>query len=206
MSFISEDKRTINLPVPLGTTVYRINTDCNDACLLQKEVFNKVFLPENRPAEGWCSSDMPCHTKMHSIRPVVLSMTNLEEILETFGNKTFETYEQAKFAGEKLIEIHKQQLSGLGLKYKIRHLRIIRHKGKGVVSIKNIEVLEALTNYAKGYIKDGKESVLRNRHMNELKQDDNITQVQVEAVVTDFINYIGAKCCIDLALYTSDLK
>jgi hypothetical protein len=36
MDFISEDKRTINLPVPLGTTVYGYLTVCCDACMFQK--------------------------------------------------------------------------------------------------------------------------------------------------------------------------
>lgn len=44
MDFISEDKRTINLPVPLGTTVYGYLTVCCDACMFQKEKFKEILV------------------------------------------------------------------------------------------------------------------------------------------------------------------
>ena len=67
------------------------------------------------------------------------------------------------------------------------------------------EVLKALTNYAKMYVKDGVKSVNRNSHMNEIK-NEGINQKQLEAVIVDYINYIGARNGVDYALYTSDLK
>lgn len=72
--------------------------------------------------------------------------------------------------------------------------------------VKPIDVLISLTNYSKKYIKDAKSSIIRNNHMNELNDNNNITQEQIEATIVDFINYIGATCGIDYALYTSDLK
>lgn len=70
------------------------------------------------------------------------------------------------------------------------------------------EVLNALSNYAKSYHNDkdfGVESVLRNKHMNDLTGKENIDPKVVDAVVVDFINYIGACCGVDYAMYTSDL-
>jgi hypothetical protein len=72
--------------------------------------------------------------------------------------------------------------------------------------VSSIDVLNFLVSYAKKYVKEGKDSVKKNRHMNELEKDDSVTQQQVEAVVVDFINYIGVKCGIDYALYTSDVQ
>ena len=112
MNFISEDKKTINLPVPLGTTVYMFITSCNDACMFQKDKFNSVFPPIEG---GRCNKDMSCHTKFHSIRFIVLSLSNLDWILKEWQITTFETEIEAKEAGAKFVELHKQQLLELGL-------------------------------------------------------------------------------------------
>ena len=42
--------------------------------------------------------------------------------------------------------------------------------------------------------------------MNELKANEDINQIHIEAILVDFINYMGMKHCIDYALYSSDLK
>lgn len=70
----------------------------------------------------------------------------------------------------------------------------------------SIEVLEALSKYAKKYRLEAAASMVRNRHMNELPDDSPIEQEVIDAVLTDFINYIGVHCGIDYALYTKDLK
>lgn len=112
MNFISEDKKTINLPVPLGATLYRIITACNDACMLQAEKFNSVFPSKEG---GRCSVDMPCHTKLHSALPFVFALGDLDWVLKKWQITCFETESGAKEAGENLIEAHKQQLLALGL-------------------------------------------------------------------------------------------
>ncbi len=112
MTFISEDKKTINLPVPLDTTVYRFITSCNDACLFQKEKINQVF-PVKK--EGRCSQDMACHTKLHSVQPVTLNLSNLDMMLKNWKINTFETENEAREAGNNLIELHKKQLLDIGL-------------------------------------------------------------------------------------------
>jgi hypothetical protein len=68
-----------------------------------------------------------------------------------------------------------------------------------------LEFLELVTKYAKEYVKGGVSSVHRNFHMNNIK-DESLTQDQLEAVIVDFINYMGVKNCIDYAMYTSDLS
>lgn len=112
MNFISEDKKTINLPVSLGTIVYKFHTTCNDACLFQKEKFNKIFPPTNG---GRCGSDTPCHVILHSIDKIIVNFDNLESMLKTWGISTFETENEARQAGEKLVQKHKQELLKLGL-------------------------------------------------------------------------------------------
>jgi hypothetical protein len=42
--------------------------------------------------------------------------------------------------------------------------------------------------------------------MNEIKKDEEIDQRVIDAVLVDFINFIGVKHGIDYALYTSDLR
>jgi len=66
------------------------------------------------------------------------------------------------------------------------------------------ELLDLLTVYAKDYHINAAETIARNDHMNNLKGVPVHTDV-IDAVLVDFINYIGVKNCIDYALYTSDL-
>ncbi|MFO0089973.1 MAG: hypothetical protein ACK518_04155 [bacterium] len=69
-----------------------------------------------------------------------------------------------------------------------------------------IEHLKMLTDYAKKYREESIASISRNSHMTELSAEYPIDQRVVDAVLTDFINKIGALHGIDYALYTSDLK
>ena len=49
------------------------------------------------------------------------------------------------------------------------------------------------------------ESVKRNSHMNEYK-NEKVSQETVDAILVDFVNFLAGSQCIDLALYTKDLK
>lgn len=117
MNFISDDKKVITLPIPLESIVYTFSTTCNDACTFQKDEFDKIFPPEKN---GRCHSDMPCHIKLFSIGPVVFDLFNLGYILDNWNIKYFETKEQAREAGEKLVKLHLEQLLELGLKDKVQ--------------------------------------------------------------------------------------
>jgi len=68
------------------------------------------------------------------------------------------------------------------------------------------EFLKALSNYAKEYRKEACVSIVRNRHMNKLCENHKVDKDVVEAVIVDFINYIGVCNCVDYAMYTSDLS
>lgn len=68
-----------------------------------------------------------------------------------------------------------------------------------------IEMLELIKKYADKYSEEAKTSLVRNNHMNEIK-DEEIDQRVIDAVLVDFINFIGVKHGIDYALYTSDLR
>lgn len=42
--------------------------------------------------------------------------------------------------------------------------------------------------------------------MNDVPKTETVSQKVVDAVLVDFINYIGVKHCVDYGLYTSDLS
>jgi hypothetical protein len=65
-------------------------------------------------------------------------------------------------------------------------------------------MLDLLTKKAKHYIKNPESAVI-NSYMNELSKDTKLDPKVVEAVVVDFINFIGRQNGIDYALYTKDL-
>lgn len=72
--------------------------------------------------------------------------------------------------------------------------------------MKAIEFLEMLTKYAKDYSLIAGESVKRNSHMNNVDEGETVNKEISDAVLVDFINYIGMKHCVDYALYTKDLR
>lgn len=113
--FISLDKTTIRLPVPLGTTVWEFVTKCNDACTFQAEEFDAAF-PPKEGEEGRCSMFLPCHTRFCWADTMTLTLNNLSFILERWQKSIFATKEEAQTAGEKLVEEHKKQLLEKGLK------------------------------------------------------------------------------------------
>lgn len=110
--FISSDRRVITLPVQLGQTVYVVSTSCNDACSFQQEKFDEVFAEYDG---GRCSSKLPCHTKIHSIRPVRFREDSMVHILNGWGYSHFKTEEEARRAATIRIEENKSRLIELGL-------------------------------------------------------------------------------------------
>ena len=71
------------------------------------------------------------------------------------------------------------------------------------------EILHLLSDYAKEYCPTAFESIIRNCHMNELEKHDEMPQLDrkySDALIVDFINFIGAKQGLDWGMYTEDLK
>lgn len=73
-------------------------------------------------------------------------------------------------------------------------------------NLRAIDLLKLMTNYAKRYSPDAVESVKRNSHMNDLTPTSKVDKEVVDAVLVDFINFIGVNYCIDYALCTGDLN
>ena len=72
--------------------------------------------------------------------------------------------------------------------------------------MKQLELLQLLTKYAKEYHQKGTDSLERNRHMHQDRWPDSIRQTTIDAVLVDYINFIAANYYIDYALYTKDLQ
>ncbi|MFA5020951.1 MAG: hypothetical protein WC517_02745 [Patescibacteria group bacterium] len=77
-----------------------------------------------------------------------------------------------------------------------------------------MELLELLTKEAREYRKHAKESIGRNKHMNRLSPKNlaSLRRIKnllieriIDALLVDFINYIGASQGIDYGLHTTDL-
>jgi len=62
-----------------------------------------------------------------------------------------------------------------------------------------------LTNFAKDYVKIAEKSVIRNNHMNNYTKKE-IDQDLIDAIIVDFINYVGGGMCMDYGLYTRHLS
>ena len=68
-----------------------------------------------------------------------------------------------------------------------------------------IQLLEFLTKNAKEYRKDAAASIVKNKHMNEATGEE-VKQQDIDALLVDFINFIGVQQGADYALYTKDLE
>jgi hypothetical protein len=74
------------------------------------------------------------------------------------------------------------------------------------------DMLDYITKCAKDYRLECKDSITRNSHMNELNEFEkkafmvfDVNQKYIDAILVDFINYIGANQCLDWGLYTRNL-
>jgi hypothetical protein len=72
--------------------------------------------------------------------------------------------------------------------------------------VNKIDLLNMLTKNAKEYRKHGTNLLIRNKHMNEITDLDVIDQKVIDAILVDFINFVGYFQGVDYALYTKDLK
>lgn len=117
--FVSDDKLTINLPVPLGSTIYSICSTCGDFCRFQSEKFREIQNPTIGPsgsivdARFSCRKNALCHTRF-TVRPVVLNYFFLESVLDEWGKYYFATEEEAQEAGIKLINERREKMREFG--------------------------------------------------------------------------------------------
>jgi len=69
-----------------------------------------------------------------------------------------------------------------------------------------IEELQLLTKYAKRYRKDAQKSLERNNHMNDIQEGELVQQRIIDAILVDYINFVGVQNCCDYAMCVSDLS
>ncbi len=69
------------------------------------------------------------------------------------------------------------------------------------------DLYDMLIDYAKKYRLHANESLMRNQHMHMNYNPGiiNIPQPEIDAILTDYINFVAFKQCCDLALYSEDL-
>lgn len=68
------------------------------------------------------------------------------------------------------------------------------------------EYIDILTKRATEYKKEAQKSIVRNNHMNEIEEGEQVQQRHIDATVVDFINFVGMKMGLDVGLYTEDLN
>ena len=69
-----------------------------------------------------------------------------------------------------------------------------------------IELLDSLRKFAIDYRLGCEKSINCNKHMNELDGTCEVDQLLVDAILTDYINFIAVGYCVDYGMYTTDLE
>jgi hypothetical protein len=67
------------------------------------------------------------------------------------------------------------------------------------------ELIQLLEKRAKEYRVDAVPSIDRNSHMNAIGGECRLTQDEIDAVLTDYINYVAFHFGIDYGMYARDL-
>lgn len=99
LSFISDDKKSIRLPFPLGTVYYQIVTGCNNQCYRMK------IKPQPDYEEYfYCSHEAPCHTRLYPIEEKVFELSDVKWVLLEFGKTVFLTYDEANEVATVMME------------------------------------------------------------------------------------------------------
>lgn len=117
--FISEDKKHIDLPVSLGSTVYKASTDCSDVCTFQKKLTD-----ENRDFIQ-CDMKAICHTRCRKPEKQEVTLVNIGWILENWNDTIFETESKAEEYTRNLVAVHITEMRKLGF--------LLREDGYSVV-------------------------------------------------------------------------
>jgi len=71
--------------------------------------------------------------------------------------------------------------------------------------ITKLDLMNNLTEIVTEYAPKCRKSVLRNSHMNKMDNKNPSKQDVIEAILVDFVNYVGAFQGLDWGLYTKDL-
>lgn len=105
-NFLSEDKKTISIPVPLGSEIYSYHMDCGDFCLHQNDLFYKM--KEESPDLFLCAHDAACHTMKPIIETTTLSEKNFGLVLKYWNDWFFETREKAE---KRAVELRNRNIN-----------------------------------------------------------------------------------------------
>ena len=103
---MSEFKHSINIPVPIGESVWTFWTDCCMACYFQPRDIKCIN----------CNTTSPCHTFITSVQAVELKYSNLEDVLAQWGKKYFYTEQEARDMAELIRTTHIAHMRELGYK------------------------------------------------------------------------------------------
>ena len=67
------------------------------------------------------------------------------------------------------------------------------------------ELIKFTVDCAKLYVDGAKASIKRNSHMN-FYDNESVAQSTIDALIVDFVNFMGVKQGLDWGLYTRDLR
>lgn len=124
--FISENKKQINLPVPLGSIIYSFTIECGDFCLFQKEKFEK--LKKENPNQFGCNYNTVCKTRVLSIQKHEFNMENIGIVLKKWNKKYFATSQEASQVAKNLIAKNRKLIKEYGLEINDEGYSTIKNK------------------------------------------------------------------------------
>lgn len=124
--FLNKEKTQINLPVPLGATVYSYSLKCCDACLFQQEKFDETFPKAKYPER--CGT-LPCNTIFNGTYSTVFAFFNMETVLSQWGTRFFVTEKEAEQQGLVLTKRYRTQMESMGFELRPDGYSVVHKKG-----------------------------------------------------------------------------
>ena len=100
MKYISDDKRVITLPVPLGSTLYMVGTEW------QQKRFDEIYSPMKEPQSGYGHME-PVDWYIGKIS---FAFSNMEYVFENWGTWVDATEEEARLRNEEVKDRNKTRM------------------------------------------------------------------------------------------------
>ncbi|MCL2140315.1 MAG: hypothetical protein FWH42_01355 [Dehalococcoidia bacterium] len=123
-----EQDRILVLPAPIGTVIYKVNTDCGDFCRWQDKL---TSVCREYGENITCDIKAICHTIHAGYIKDTLELDTLPYVLPFWGDTIFASKEEAISRTQKLVAAHRVKMLALGFEMDNKGYSSVKKRKKG---------------------------------------------------------------------------